>query len=126
MVVDALSRKISHSAALIIRQVHLHRDLERAELVILVEEVTSQLAQLSVQPTLRQRIIIAQLTNPYLVDKRRLVEGGQVEEFSISTDEGLVFDKRLCVPADNTVKTELLTEAHSSPFSMHPGSTKMY
>ena len=53
MVVDALSRKISHSVALIIRQVHLHRDLERAELVILVGEVTSQLAQLSVQPTLR-------------------------------------------------------------------------
>ena len=78
MVVDALSRKISHSASLIIRQVHLHRDLERAELVILVGEVTSQLAQLSLQPTLRQRIIIAQLTNPYLVDKRRLVEGGQV------------------------------------------------
>ncbi|KAA0066994.1 Transposon Ty3-G Gag-Pol polyprotein [Cucumis melo var. makuwa] len=28
--------------------------------------------------------------------------------------------------ANNAVKTELLTEAHSSPFSMHPGSIKMY
>ncbi|KAL4026099.1 hypothetical protein IC575_014523 [Cucumis melo] len=33
---------------------------------------------------------------------------------------------RLCVPVDSAVKTELLTEAHSSPFFMHPGSTKMY
>ncbi|TYK21791.1 Transposon Ty3-I Gag-Pol polyprotein [Cucumis melo var. makuwa] len=28
--------------------------------------------------------------------------------------------------ASHVVKTELLTEAHGSPFSMHPGSTKMY
>ncbi|KAL0534073.1 hypothetical protein IC582_028354 [Cucumis melo] len=28
--------------------------------------------------------------------------------------------------SDSAVKTELLSEAHSSPFSMHPGSTKMH
>ena len=75
---------------------------------------------------MRLRIIIVQLTDPYLVDKRHLAEAGQVEEFSISTDEGLMFDKRLCVPADSAVKTMLLTEAHSSPFSTHSGSTKIY
>ncbi|KAL4034919.1 hypothetical protein IC575_003591 [Cucumis melo] len=37
-----------------------------------------------------------------------------------------MFEGRLCVPEDSAVKTELLTEAHSSPFTMHPGSTKMY
>ncbi|KAL0541315.1 hypothetical protein IC582_021357 [Cucumis melo] len=37
-----------------------------------------------------------------------------------------MFERRLYVPVDNVVKTKLLTEAHSSPFSMHPGSTKMY
>ncbi|KAL4016622.1 hypothetical protein IC575_024274 [Cucumis melo] len=37
-----------------------------------------------------------------------------------------LFERRLCVPSDSAVKTELLSEAHSSPFSMHPGSTKMY
>ncbi|KAA0060381.1 putative polyprotein [Cucumis melo var. makuwa] len=30
------------------------------------------------------------------------------------------------MPGDSAVKTELLTEAHSSPFTMYPGSTKMY
>ncbi|KAA0064203.1 pol protein [Cucumis melo var. makuwa] len=30
------------------------------------------------------------------------------------------------VISDSVVKAELLTEAHSSPFTMHPGSTKMY
>ncbi|KAA0056440.1 pol protein [Cucumis melo var. makuwa] len=81
---------------------------------------------LSRKPTLRQKIIVAQLNDPYLVEKRCLVEIGQGEDFSISADDGLMFEGRLCVPEDSAVKTELLTEAHSSPFTMHPGSTKMY
>ncbi|KAL0534344.1 hypothetical protein IC582_028634 [Cucumis melo] len=126
VVADALSRKVSHSAALITRQAPLHRDLERAEIAVLVGAVTMQLAQLTVQPTLRQRIIDAQSNDPYLVEKRGLAEAGQTAEFSISSDGGLLFERRLCVPSDSAVKIELLSEAHSSPFSMHPGSTKMY
>ncbi|KAL0559345.1 hypothetical protein IC582_003954 [Cucumis melo] len=126
VVADALSRKVSHSAALITRQASLHRDLERAEIAVSVGAVTMQLAQLTVQPTLRQRIIDAQSNDPYLVEKRGLAEAGQAAEFSLSSDGGLLFERRLCVPSDSAVKTELLAEAHSSPFSMHPGSTKMY
>ncbi|KAL0549596.1 hypothetical protein IC582_014082 [Cucumis melo] len=126
MVADALSRKVSHSAALITRQAPLHRDLERAEIAVSVGAVTMQLAQLTVQPTLRQRIIDAQSNDPYLVEKRGLAEAGQTAEFSLSSDGGLLFERRLCVPSDSAVKTELLAEAHNSPFSMHPGSTKMY
>ncbi|XP_050941535.1 uncharacterized protein LOC127149714 [Cucumis melo] len=105
VVADALSRKVLHSATFITKQAHLLRDFERAEIAISIGEVTSQLAQLS---------------------KCRLAEAGQAEEFSISSDGGLVYERRLCIPTDSSVKTELLTEAHSSPFSMHPGSTKMY
>ncbi|KAL0549938.1 hypothetical protein IC582_014433 [Cucumis melo] len=126
VVADALSRKVSHSAALITRQAPLHRDLERAEIAVSVGAVTMQLAQLTVQPTLRQRIIDAQSNDPYLVEKRGLAEAGQTAEFSLSSDGGLLFEGRLCVPSDSAIKAELLTEAHSSPFSMHPGSTKMY
>ncbi|KAL0556809.1 hypothetical protein IC582_005326 [Cucumis melo] len=126
VVADALSRKVSHSAALITRQAPLHQDLERAEIAVSVGAVTMQLAQLTVQPTLRQRIIGAQSNDPYLVEKHGLAEAGQAEGFSISSDGGLVFERRLCVPSDSAIKTELLSEAHSSPFSMHSGSTKMY
>ncbi|KAL0562098.1 hypothetical protein IC582_002548 [Cucumis melo] len=126
VVADALSRKVSHSAALITRQAPLHRDLERAEIAVSVGTVTMQLAQLTVQPTLRQRIIDAQSNDSYLVEKRGLAEAGQTAEFSLSSDGGLLCERRLCVPSDSAVKTELLSEAHSSPFSMHPGSTKMY
>ncbi|KAA0064197.1 ty3-gypsy retrotransposon protein [Cucumis melo var. makuwa] len=117
-------RKVTHSAELITKQAPLLRDLERAEIAVSVGEVTSQLAQFTVQPTLRQRIIVAQLNDPYLVEKRLLVEVGQSEDFSISSDDELTFDGRLCVPEDSAVKEELLKEAHCSPFSMHPGRWK--
>ncbi|KAA0057168.1 pol protein [Cucumis melo var. makuwa] len=126
VVAEALSRKVAHSAALITKQAPLLRDFERAEIAVSVGEVASQLTQLSVQPTLRQRIIVAQLNDPYLVEKHHLVETGQGEDFSISSDDGLMFEGRLCVPEDSAIKTELLTEAHRSPFTMHSGSTNMY
>ncbi|KAA0038172.1 ty3-gypsy retrotransposon protein [Cucumis melo var. makuwa] len=126
VVVDALNKKVSHSAALITKQAPLLKDFERDEIAASVGEVTSQLAQLSVQLTLRQRIIVAQLNDPYLVEKLRLTEARQVEEFSISSDSGLMFERRLCVPTNSAIKTELLIEAHNSSFSMHLGSTKMY
>ncbi|KAA0051193.1 ty3-gypsy retrotransposon protein [Cucumis melo var. makuwa] len=53
VVADALSRKVVHSAALITKQAPLLRDFERAKIAVSVGEVTSQLAQLTVQPTLR-------------------------------------------------------------------------
>ncbi|KAA0039055.1 reverse transcriptase [Cucumis melo var. makuwa] len=93
---------------------------------VVADAHSRKLAQLTVQPTLRQRIIDAQSNDPYLVEKRGLAEASQAVELSISSDGRLLFERRFCVPSDSAVKTELLSEAHSSPFSMHPGSTKMY
>lgn len=112
--------------ALITRQVSLDKNHERAEIVVSMGEVTSQLAQLSVHPILRQRILVVQFIDPYLIEKHRLVEVGQVKEFSISFDDELMFERELCVPTENAIKTRLLVETHSFPFLMHPSSTKMY
>ncbi|KAA0032401.1 retrotransposon protein, putative, Ty3-gypsy subclass [Cucumis melo var. makuwa] len=120
VVADALSKKIAHSAAFITKQAPLLRDFERAETAVSVGEVTSQLAQLSVQSTLKQKIIVAQLNDPYLVKKRLLIEAGQGEDFSVSSYDRLRFDGRFCVLEDSVVKTELLNEAHNSPFTIHP------
>ncbi|KAA0064204.1 ty3-gypsy retrotransposon protein [Cucumis melo var. makuwa] len=93
---------------------------------VVADALSRKLAQLSVQLTLRQRIIVAQLNDPYFIEKRHLVEAGQDEEFSITSDYGLMFERRLYVPIESGVKTELLAKAHNSPFYMHSGSTKMY
>nr|GFC40192.1 retrotransposon protein, putative, Ty3-gypsy subclass [Tanacetum cinerariifolium] len=36
------------------------------------------------------------------------------------------FEDRLCVPSDQALREKVMTKAHSSPFIVHPGSTKMY
>nr|GFC08645.1 retrotransposon protein, putative, Ty3-gypsy subclass [Tanacetum cinerariifolium] len=46
-------------------------------------------------------------------------------EFRLDDDNVLWQGTRLCVPNDASLRDALLTEAHSSPFSVHPGSTKM-
>nr|GFC52649.1 retrotransposon protein, putative, Ty3-gypsy subclass [Tanacetum cinerariifolium] len=47
-------------------------------------------------------------------------------EFRLDDDNVLWQGTRLCVPNDASLRDALLTEAHSSLFSVHPSSTKMY
>ena len=51
---------------------------------------------------------------------------GKKSEFSIFEDGALRFRSRLCVPNDPLIKKEILEEAYYSPYTIHPGSTKMY
>nr|GFD29409.1 putative reverse transcriptase domain-containing protein [Tanacetum cinerariifolium] len=47
-------------------------------------------------------------------------------EFHLDDDNMLWQGTRLVVPNDVSLREALLAEAHSSLFSIHPGSTKMY
>nr|GFD56069.1 retrotransposon protein, putative, Ty3-gypsy subclass [Tanacetum cinerariifolium] len=47
-------------------------------------------------------------------------------EFRLDVDNVLWQDTRLVDPNVATLREALLSEAHSSPFSVHLGSTKMY
>jgi hypothetical protein len=73
----------------------------------------SYLASLSVQPTLIEKIM-------------EEVRGRNMLEFNISNDGALRFGNRLCVPKDLAIIMEILEEAHHSPYTVHPSSTKMY
>nr|GFD37366.1 putative reverse transcriptase domain-containing protein [Tanacetum cinerariifolium] len=53
--------------------------------------------------------------------KSGMIAGIKVEEEIIRD-----LDTRLVVPNNASLREALLTEAHSSPFSVHSGSTKMY
>ena len=37
-----------------------------------------------------------------------------------------MFKERLRVPANEELRNEILSEAHDTPYTAHPGSTKMY
>ena len=38
----------------------------------------------------------------------------------------LWYKNRLCVPENSKIKKEIMTEAHATVYTAHPGSTKMY
>jgi hypothetical protein len=59
---------------------------------------------------------------------KRRMQGGEPKVACFREDEeGTVwFKDRLVVPKKETLKKMILDEAHTSRYSIHPGSTKMY
>ncbi|GAA0165111.1 hypothetical protein LIER_20596 [Lithospermum erythrorhizon] len=54
------------------------------------------------------------------------VKNGSMSDFTIKDDRMLTMYGRIFVPYSDELKREILEEAHNAPYSMHPGSTKMY
>ncbi|KAA0039471.1 pol protein [Cucumis melo var. makuwa] len=53
---------------------------------------------------MQQGKVVAYASRQLKIEKRRLVEIVQAAEFFISSDDGLLFKRRLCVPVDSAVK----------------------
>jgi len=53
-------------------------------------------------------------------------QGNQEGEFKLDDREMLRCNGKVCVPADDDLRRQLLQEAHGTPYSIHPGATKMY
>ena len=123
VVADALSRRpmssISH-----LRAMHLPRLKELRSLRVRLEVTDSGalLATFHVRPILRDMIRELQIQDPQIVKLRGEVESGQRGYLSLREDGTVVMGQKLCV-SDGT---EIMEEAHSSAYAMHPGSTKMY
>ncbi|GAA0151691.1 hypothetical protein LIER_10355 [Lithospermum erythrorhizon] len=54
------------------------------------------------------------------------VKNGIRPDFAIKDDGMLTMYGGIFVSYSNELKREILEEAHNAPYSMHPGSTKMY
>ncbi|XP_020249325.1 uncharacterized protein LOC109826720 [Asparagus officinalis] len=78
-----------------------------------------------IQSTLVERIKAAQAGDSFLQKCRELAVAGLRSEFVVHEDGSLRFGSRICVP-EGDVREEILREAHSSPYSIHPRGTKMY
>ncbi|XP_057771104.1 uncharacterized protein LOC130990893 [Salvia miltiorrhiza] len=98
----------------------------KLEVVVLPETLQECIAALIVRLDLRERVISAQQQSEALEKKRLASRTGGPQEFREEADNALTFKGRLCVPDDPMLKEEILTEAHSTPYAAHPGSTRMY
>ncbi|CAL9024931.1 unnamed protein product, partial [Prunus brigantina] len=61
------------------------------------------------------------LRDPLVCTLRLEVENGDRTDYSVRNDGALMVGTRLYVPNDQALKREILEEAHSSAFAMHPG-----
>lgn len=104
-------------------------------------KVTVELAGLQVQPSggASGGFLASFWVRPVLLDRIREAQADSVEvqlikaEMAAGKRQGFTFadgvlkvGSRLYVPDQGTLRTEILEEAHSSPYVVHPGSTKMY
>ncbi|XP_070009724.1 uncharacterized protein [Nicotiana sylvestris] len=68
-----------------------------------------------------------QYNDPLLVQLKEGIYKHKTTIFSLGMDDGsLQYQRRLCVPSIDGLRERLMAEAHTSKYSVHPGSTKMY
>jgi hypothetical protein len=124
VVADALSRK-SYVNGLTAGE--LPEDLCEQFKELRLEIVTEGfLASLEVQPTLMDRIKEAQKLDKEIEEIKSNMSRGKAKGFR-EDEEGLVwFEMHVCVPQDPELRKLIMQEAHDSPYSIHPGNTKVY
>nr|GEU39910.1 putative reverse transcriptase domain-containing protein [Tanacetum cinerariifolium] len=91
-----------------------------------VANVLSYWDNLKIEPNLILQIKEAQKEDVELRVVLQKSEEDEQMKFRMDNDGVMWFGDWLCVPSDPTLQEAVLSEAHNSPFCIHPGSTKMY
>ena len=119
VVADALSRKSTRSLAYMQTiQLPLMVELRELGVELRMHASGALFASFQLRSILVDRIIEAQLEDPYLMGMRTKVEEGEQSDFAIRDDGALVIGSRICVPATEELKRQILEEAHSSAYAM--------
>lgn len=126
VVADALSRKLLHMSALMVKELEL---IEQFRDLSLVSELTSdgvRLGMLKLTSNILEEIENGQKEDLKLVDRVVLVNQGKGRDFRLGENGVLMFRNRVCVPSVLELKRRILEEGHRSSLSIHRGATKMY
>ncbi|GJU47974.1 putative reverse transcriptase domain-containing protein [Tanacetum coccineum] len=102
------------------------RDLERLDVELCVRGSGGYWASIRIESNLMLQIKEAQRDDGELWAIVQNVEDGKHTEFSVDDDGVVWFEDRLCVPNDQALREKVMTEAHSSPFTIHPGLQKAW
>jgi hypothetical protein len=120
VVADALSRRAHHS--------YLPTVSITGEEPNVRVSPNMDLYNVTLTPMLRGEIIAAQGNDEGVAHiKGRLTEGDpKVDCFFVDEEDTLWFKDHLVVPKNHELCKKIFDEAHTSKYSIHPGSTKMY
>ena len=127
VVADALSRK-STSSISHLKAVYRPRLVELRSLGVRLEltDNGALLATFHICPILIDKIRELQIQDPAVIKLKWETKSGQLKGFSVREDGTLMMGHRLCVLDVGELKKQIMEEAHSSAYAMHPGSTTMY
>ena len=127
VVADALSRRPESSLShMRLGYLPLLVDLRALGVTLEVEDLGALLATFHVRPLLVDPILAGQLQDPQMIKLKEEIEKGKKVEFQIRDDGMIVKGQSMCLPEYGELKRDIMEEAHSSAYAMHPGSTKMY
>jgi hypothetical protein len=83
-------------------------------------------ASFEAEPTLEAEIRQHQKEDKKLQEIRELLKIGKAPHFRVDDQGTLWYKGWICVPDVKDLKKLILSEAHDTAYSIHPGSTKMY
>ena len=83
-------------------------------------------ATLEIQSTLMDKIREAQKTDKEIAKIKERMSKGKAKGFREYEHDTLWFEDQVYVPKDQEIRKLILQEAQDSPYSIHPGNTKMY
>ena len=130
IVVDALSRLSMGSTAHVEEEKReLAKDVHRlARLGVRLMDSTEGgvVVMNGAESSLVSEVKEKQDQDPILLELKANVHKQKVMAFEQGGDGVLRYQGRLCVPRVDELQERIMEEAHSSRYSIHPGSTKMY
>jgi hypothetical protein len=122
VVADALSRK-HHCKHRMIKPLSSCYDLEEPSLRVIPY---GALVNIALIPTIKEEVIAVQKMNIGMGHIRRRLRLGEVKCFHEDVEGALWFNNRLVVLKDFDLRWKIMDEDHSSRYSIHPGTNKMY
>jgi hypothetical protein len=124
VVADALSREpCSLNTVIKVEQPKLYEEFEKFGLELVSHGF---LARLELKPTLMDQIKEAQKGHESIEGIKWHMDREEVPGFKIDDKGVLWYNGRICVPTIDDLKQLIMKEAHDTPYSIHPGGTKMY
>ena len=113
-------------ASAITTQKELLRDLEKMDIEFRKYQPKDMIYALEIQPSIIEEIKATQKEDKHLqviIEKTKVADKS---DFTIKEDGSLWCNSRLCVLDNLELKKKITKEAHSTPYTAHPGSTKMH
>jgi hypothetical protein len=98
-------------------------DLEEPSLRVIPQGALTNIALI---PTIKDEVIAIQKTSVGMGHIQRKLSLGEAKCFQEDFEGVLWFKDRLVVPKDFDLCRKIMDKAHSSKYSIHPGTNKMY